>query len=184
MPAERLLRGRSRGQNTRTPYLRGLTFGQTPPAPCGYERLTKRKHHTFPSVLLHTCLLVLLLTHPSVPSSHQHPMLNTNLGSGTERAGGRWGLQPLQPEELRSDNLLSGKGEGVGICPEATQAPRSCLDHVLVAGRHCWSRGKGMKPLSHSQRPWGPGNEAEAAGALLAVMLLLEDVLSCWQCSV
>lgn len=105
-------------------------------------------------------------------------MLITNLGSGTELAGGRGGLQPLETEELRSDNLLSGKGEGVG------QAARSCLDHVLVAGRHCWSRGKGMKPLSHSQRPRGPGSEAEAAGALLAVMLLLEDVLSCWQCSV
>ena len=152
------------------------------PAPCGYERLTKRRHHTLPSVPLHTCLLVLLLTHPSIPSSHQHPMLNTNLGSGTELEG--WGLQPLQTEGLRSDNLLSGKGAEVGICPGATQAPCCCLDHALVAGRYCWSLGKGVKPLSHSQRPWGLGNEAEVAGALLAVMLSLEDVLMCWRSSV
>lgn len=109
-------------------------------------------------------------------------MLMTNLGSGTELQGR--GLQPLQTDGLLSDNLLSGKGEEVGICPGATQAPSSCLDRMLVAGRYCWSLGKGMKPLSHSQRPWGLGNEAEVAGALLAVMLSLEDVLMCWRRSV
>lgn len=104
-------------------------------------------------------------------------MLNTDLGSGAEL--GAWGLQPLQTEGLRSDILLSRKGEGVGICPGATRAACSCLDSALVAG--LLDLGKATKPPPHCKRPWDSGMRPRWQTPFL---LSLEDILMCWWCSV
>lgn len=128
----RRLRGRSRGQNTRTPYLRGLTFGQTPPHHVDVKGSQREGITRFPlSASPHGRLLVLCcqLLCPFLPSA---PCDHKPLGSGTELAGAV-GAAALQTEELPGDNLLSGKGRVRDLSWGHTSA-RSCLDRVLWLG--------------------------------------------------
>lgn len=135
--------GDAAGDKTQGHPTKGLHSGQTPPHHVDVKGSQREGITRFPGASPHVSSRS-FADSPICPFLPSAPHADHKPGSGTELAGGRWGLQPLQTEELQSDNLLSGKGRGSGFGPGATQAPASsCLDRVLVAGRHCWSRGRG-----------------------------------------